>query len=405
MAIRAINLGKAYPAATGPWGTLAGWLGVRRRPPHWVFRGLDVRIGAGETVGLVGANGAGKSTFLKLVAGTSVPTEGRVEVEGSLAALLELGMGFHPEFTGRQNVFLAGQIMGLDRDRIAGLIPAIEAFAEIGDAFDHPVRRYSSGMFVRLAFSVATAVRPDVLIVDEALAVGDLYFQHKSYARIRGFMEQGTTVLFVSHDAVAVKSLCTRAILLGEGTVMMDGKPDDVLDYYVALTAEREDRAVLSTPGAAFDGRSGDGRARAESVTLTHADGPDKPLRSGDPAVVRVTFTVREPLQDLVVGFIIKDRTGADVYGTNTWQRVGIAELGDRPGLRRTVAFRIPCLSIAPGSYSVASALHSGANHLAENYDWWERAVIVQVLPNHRHGLFVGIAALDAAPVEEASAS
>ncbi len=393
MTIIVKNLGKAYSMRQDPWGLLAGWFGLAAPEKRWIFRGVNFTVAPGDAVGIIGANGAGKSTLLKVLTGTAVATEGEVHIDGRVSALLELGMGFHPDFTGRQNVYLAGQMMGLDRDTIARLLPDIQAFAEIGDYFDQPVRSYSSGMFVRLAFSVATAVRPDVLIVDEALAVGDLYFQHKSFARIRAFREAGTTLLFVSHDPVAVKSLCDRSILLGDGRVLMDGSPDDVLDFYNALIAEREGREAIAASADAFQGRSGNGKARIESVALV---GESQTLRVGDAATLRIAYHANELLPDLVLGVLIKDRTGYDVYGINTFQKANVPPLGDRPGDRRTVDFEIPAINLGPGSYSVTVALHSHADHLHDNYDWWERALVFQVVPNHRHGNFVGVSALHA---------
>ena len=209
------HVGKAYKRYAGKWARMREWLtGKPQYEQTWVLRDIDFAVSPGEAVGIVGVNGAGKSTLLKIITGTTQPTNGSVHIEGRVAALLELGMGFHPDFTGRQNVFMAGQLLGLQGDEIAACLPAIEAFAEIGDYIDRPVRTYSSGMQMRLAFSVATAVRPAVLIVDEALSVGDAYFQHKSFNKIREFREQGTTLLIVSHDRGAIQSLCDRAILL-----------------------------------------------------------------------------------------------------------------------------------------------------------------------------------------------
>ncbi|MDD2547725.1 MAG: ABC transporter ATP-binding protein, partial [Burkholderiaceae bacterium] len=213
--IELFDLGKAYKRYPNRWARLREWLqpGAPRHELQWVLKGLNLRVAPGQAVGVIGRNGAGKSTLLKMITGTSTPTQGHVTLQGRVAALLELGMGFHPDFTGRQNAWMAAQLLGLADAEIAASMPGIEAFAEIGRYIDEPVRTYSSGMQVRLAFSVATAVRPDVLIVDEALAVGDVYFQHKCYARIRGFRAQGTTLLFVSHDPGAIKSLCDRAVL------------------------------------------------------------------------------------------------------------------------------------------------------------------------------------------------
>lgn len=209
-----------------------------------MLQDINFTVNPGEAVGIIGINGAGKSTLLKMITGTSQPTKGNVHISGRVAALLELGMGFHPDFTGRQNVYMAGQLMGLHADDISKLMPKIEAFAEIGDYLDSPVRLYSSGMQMRLAFSVATSIRPDVLIVDEALSVGDDYFQHKSFERIRDFRRQGTTLLIVSHDKQAIQSMCDRAILLNAGRIEMEGEPEAVMDYYNALLAAKQNQKV-----------------------------------------------------------------------------------------------------------------------------------------------------------------
>lgn len=236
--IRVTGLGKAYKQYPNRWARLAEWLipfSPIRHQQHWVLQDVEFEIAPGEAVGIVGANGAGKSTLLKMITGTTQPTQGKIELQGRVAALLELGMGFHPDFTGRQNAIMAGQLFGMQLEEIQALMPDIERFAEIGEAIDHPVRTYSSGMQMRLAFSVATARRPDILIVDEALSVGDAYFQHKSFARIRSFRKSGTTLLIVSHDRFAIQSICDSAILLKDGRVAMRGKPEPVLDYYLSL--------------------------------------------------------------------------------------------------------------------------------------------------------------------------
>ncbi|MBV8635779.1 MAG: ABC transporter ATP-binding protein, partial [Burkholderiaceae bacterium] len=245
--IRVSKLGKAYKRYPNQWARLAEWLSPFNRKHHdlkWVLQDVDITIKPGESVGLIGINGAGKSTLLKLITGTSQPTVGSVTAQGRIAALLELGMGFHPDFTGRQNVLMSGQLIGMTAAEITALMPEIEAFAEIGEYIDQPVRVYSSGMQVRLAFSVATAVRPDILIVDEALAVGDVFFQQKCYERIRGFCEAGTTLLFVSHAMGTVYSLCDRAILLSEGRVALDASPREVIDLYNAQLLQRQGKGT-----------------------------------------------------------------------------------------------------------------------------------------------------------------
>src|SRR5450755_346142 len=215
--VRVTQLGKAYKQYPTRWSRLAEWIVPFAPPRHtlkWVLKDVNFHVAVGEAVGIIGINGAGKSTLLKLITGTAAPTAGSIAMTGRAVALLELGMGFHPDFTGRQNAFMAGQLIGLRTEEIEAITPEIEAFAEIGDYIDQPVRVYSSGMQMRLAFSVATVKRPDILIVDEALSVGDAYFQHKSFERIREFKRQGTTLLLVSHDKTAIQSICDRAILL-----------------------------------------------------------------------------------------------------------------------------------------------------------------------------------------------
>ena len=235
------NLGKAYKQYPSKWSRLIEWVSPGSHKSHsliWILEDISFSVKSGEAVGIIGVNGAGKSTLLKMICGTTRPTNGSVEVRGRIAALLELGMGFHPEFTGRQNVLMASQLLGIEKKEIQALMPEIEAFAEIGDYIDQPIRVYSSGMQVRLAFSVATAIRPDLLIIDEALSVGDAYFQHKSFERIRKYRKEGTTLLIVSHDKQAIQSICDKAVLLNNGKIELEGKPEAVMDYYNALLAD-----------------------------------------------------------------------------------------------------------------------------------------------------------------------
>jgi lipopolysaccharide transport system ATP-binding protein len=381
--ISATNLGKAYPAGVSKLALAKRLLipSASRTDAHqrWVFRGLNFDIARGEAVAIIGANGAGKSTLLKVLTSTSAATEGSHQVNGEVSALLELGMGFHPDFTGRQNAFLSSLMAGREREEIVAAMDNIESFAEIGEYFHMPVRTYSSGMQVRLAFAVATAFSPDILIVDEALAVGDTYFQHKSFNRIREFRERGATLLFVSHDPGSVKSLCNRALFLGDGKLLMDGSPDGVLDYYNALIAQRQE-SWLMREAAKYEGRSGDGRARIQSVRAFHGDEPKSIFRSGEPMRLQIAYECLEQLPDLTAGFIIRDRTGYDLFGTNTWH-MGMSGLGMLPGKPHTLEFDLPALALGPGSYSVTVALHSRADHLSENYDWWDNALVFQVVP------------------------
>lgn len=388
------NLGKAYRDYGSEWRRFASWLGVRVRPraEHWVLRGVSFSVAAGEAIGIVGQNGAGKSTLLKLITGTSRGSEGSVAVHGRVAAILELGMGFSPDLTGRENVVHAAGLMGLSRDAIRAAMPEIEAFAEIGEYFDQSVRTYSSGMQVRVAFAVATAFRPDILIVDEALSVGDAYFQHKCFKRIREFREQGTTLLIVSHDSSAVQSLCDRALLLESGALVKDGDPASVMDLYNALIAERENSTVRVHGHATGRAQvvSGTGEAVVVDVKLLDDKGESVEFVDvGTPVILRIRVEVREHIGRLVMGYMIKDRLGQPVFGTNTHytgQAVENAEKG------RFIEYdvRFP-MNLGPGSYSVSTALVSTETHLVNNYEWRDLALVFNIT-NMSRVPFVGTA-------------
>lgn len=389
------DLGKAYKQYPTRLARLAEWLlpvGGPRHALKWVLKDVSFGIAPGRALGIIGVNGAGKSTLLKMITGTTLPTAGSVELTGRVAALLELGLGFHPDFTGRQNAVMAAQLLGLAQAEIETLMPGIEAFAEIGEYMDRPVRTYSSGMQMRLAFSVATAHRPDVLIVDEALSVGDTYFQHKSFARIRAFREQGTTLLFVSHDKSAIQALCDEAILLHEGRVAMHGDPEAVMDYYNALIADRENSQVLQreTDEGRVQTVSGSGEAQLAGVVLRDSNGDAvETVTAGEPLALEVDIDVRLAIESLVVGYMIKDRLGQPVFGTNTYhlQRMqGPLGAGDRVKLR----FAFPA-NLGEGSYSIAVAAHDSETHITRNYEWRDLAVVFRVVNTRLPG-FVGSA-------------
>ena len=391
--ITVTNLGKAYKQYPNRWSRLAEWaipFSTPRHSLHWVLQGINFTVNPGEAVGIIGINGAGKSTLLKMITGTTQPTTGSVHITGRVAALLELGMGFHPDFTGRQNAFMAGQLLGYRVDEIARLMPEIEAFAEIGDYIDQPVRVYSSGMQMRLAFSVATAHRPDVLIVDEALSVGDAYFQHKSFDRIREFRKQGTTLLIVSHDKQAIQSICDHAILLNAGKLAMQGDPEAVTDYYNAMLADRQNQNVVQH--AREDGKletiSGSGEAKVIDIALMNEKGERvEAVDVGAPVTLWVKAAVYAPIPRLVIGYMVKDRLGQAIYGTNTDHTDN--PLHDlKPGEEVTFSFRFAA-NLGPGTYSVAVALHSSDTHVINNYEWRDLALVFNVVNMSREN-FVG---------------
>lgn len=389
------NLGKAYKQYPTRWSRLIEWVVPFARPRHkqkWVLQGIGFDIAPGDALGIIGINGAGKSTLLKLITGTTQATTGHVAMSGRVAALLELGMGFHPDFSGRQNVVMAGQLIGLSSEEILSLMPQIEDFAEIGDYIDQPVRVYSSGMQVRLAFSLATAVRPDVLIVDEALSVGDAYFQHKSFERIREFRRQGTTLLLVSHDKTAIQSICDRAILLSAGRIAMEGEPEAVMDYYNAMLADHQNQSVTQEVSA--DGKvqtiSGSGEASIVDAALLNGQGERvEVINVGQPVSLQVRISCSSELPELVIGYMIKDRLGQPVFGTNTHHL-------ERPlknvSPDQAIEFHFDFnANLGPGSYSIALALHTADTHLVKNYEWRDLAVIFNVV-NIDKQQFVGVA-------------
>lgn len=392
-AVEVNGLGKAYRHYPGRWSRLAEWLlpwGAPRHRLGWALRDVSFSVERGDALGIIGFNGAGKSTLLKIIAGTTQATEGSVRVAGEVSALLELGTGFHPEFTGRQNVYMVGQLRGLQREQLDRLLPSIEEFAEIGSYFDEPLRTYSSGMAVRLAFSVATAQRPEVLIIDEALSVGDAYFQHKSFGRIREFREQGTTLLIVSHDRLAVQSLCDHAILLHQGRLLRRGETEDVLDYYHALMAERTAALIRQQAGAqgVVQTRSGSGEVELLSVWLENGDGlPVEAVKVGEPVTLCVRFRTEAPVASLVVGVLLRDRFGQEIYGINS-HRLGMP-IGPLAAGQEGV-FRLAFeMNLGEAHYAVTVALTRSDSHLDHTYEWRDRALIFHVL-NTAYPKFVG---------------
>ncbi len=384
--ITVTNLGKAYKQYPHRWSRLAEWLDWRHKPRHrlhWVLQDINFTVKPGEALGIVGINGAGKSTLLKLITGTTQLTTGSVQIFGRVAALLELGMGFHPDFTGRQNAIMAGQLLGLSLEEIRALMSEIEDFADIGEYIDQPVRVYSSGMQMRLAFSVATAQRPDVLIVDEALSVGDAYFQHKSFERIRTYRKLGTTLLLVSHDKSAIQAICDRVILLNASHIAMEGEPEMVMDYYNALLASSQKQTITQKRGENGKVRtvSGTGWARSHLIELLDENNNSIEVVSvGKTVTLHVQVVATIEIDDFVFGFLIKDRFGNSIYGTNT-------ELKEIPikisNIEEIYDFKISFpVILGPGSYSISIALCSSRTHIFDNYEWSDQAIYFTVVNN-----------------------
>ena len=395
------GLGKAYRHWRSEWLRAASWFGlpVKASEEHWVLRNVEFSIMPGETVGVIGQNGAGKSTLLKLITGTTRPSEGEIVRTGRVAAILELGMGFNPDLTGRQNAYHSAGLMGYPQGQIADAMPEIEEFAEIGKYFDEPVRTYSSGMQMRVAFSVATAFRPDLLIVDEALSVGDSYFQHKSFDRIRQFRGQGISIMLVTHSLGDVKALCDRVLLLDKGAVLKDGKPDEVVDFYNAMVAQKENENLSIEQRREMSGwlltKSGTGEARVSSLSLVDAESGQELsiVKVGQRVALHLEAQVHADIERLVLGYMLRDKQGHVVWGTNTWHT---GQVQDALVAGDTVRFTLEfTCTLGPGSYSISPALVSTETHLSDNFEWIDNLLVFDVL-NMDYPFFIGSGLLDA---------
>jgi len=375
------NLSKLYRLYQRPSDRIRELLSFSSQPLHtdfWALRDITFNVEKGETLGLVGPNGCGKSTLLQIVCGILQPTKGRVVTRGRIAALLELGAGFNPEFNGRENVLLNGEIMGLSRAEIERALPAIEAFADIGDFIHRPVKEYSSGMYVRLAFATAIHVDPDILIVDEALAVGDALFANRCVRKFEELKQRRVTVLFVSHDLGLVKQLANRAIFLLHGRIAAEGDPRDVINRYIGMVlggdAAARRRGDTATGGASF--RHGDGSSEILSVQLLNESTERcTSVISGQQITVRVRSRFHTANSDPMVGILIRTRIGMDVYGTNT--RIEQVDLGTfAPGDELTVDFQFDCW-LTPQQYTLTVATQ---NADGSSHDWLDDAVAFDVV-------------------------
>lgn len=344
--------------------------GRKHHTDFWALRNVSFTVDPGEILGIVGPNGSGKSTLLQIAAGILQPTSGRVSVEGRVAALLELGAGFNPEFSGRENVYLNGEIMGLSRLETERAFPAIEAFAEIGDFIDRPVKEYSSGMYVRLAFATAIHVEPDVLIVDEALAVGDAIFANRCLQKLEELKTRKVTILFVSHDLGLVKRLCHRAILMMKGEILCHGAPSEVVNRYVALV---HDRNAISAEKSDLTGnyRHGDRASTIERIRVVDSAGREiSAVPAGEDISVEVTARFHRPVANPMIGILIRNRLGVEVFGTNT--KIERVDLGSfHPGDVITTQFGFRCfLTRQDYTLTVATQYESGASQ-----DWLDDAL------------------------------
>src|SRR5688572_15058358 len=334
------------------------------------LKGISFDVAAGKTFGIIGRNGSGKSTMLKLIAGIGRPTEGAVTVSGRVSALIELGAGFHPEISGRENVYINGMMLGLPKREIAARFDDIVAFAELEDFIDAPVKTYSSGMYMRLGFAVAIHVEPDVLLVDEVLAVGDESFTHKCLDKFAEFRRKGRTILLVTHSLDLVTRFCDEALWLDAGVARAHGDPKRVVDAYLMDVAAVEDRQLAAVPDAvvpetspepadmfkAHEGRWGSREVEITGVDLVDGAGKSTHVfQSGGPAEIRLRVHAKEPVTDFVFGVGIFNAEGVCCYGTNT--HLEGATAGELNG-DGEVRFAVDHLDLVEGTYKLDVAVH-----------------------------------------------
>ncbi len=338
IAIHVDHLSKLYKLYDKPSDRLKESLGLTRKKcyrEHYALTDVSFDIGKGETVGIIGTNGAGKSTILKIITGVLNPTQGEVTVDGRISALLELGAGFNMEYTGIENIYLNGTMMGFSEEEIDARLESILAFADIGDFVYQPVKMYSSGMFVRLAFAVAINIDPEILIVDEALSVGDVFFQAKCYRKFEEFKQQGKTILFVTHDLTSISKYCDRVILLDHGKVMGYGSPKETVDLYKRLLVGQGPDGEEGPKGTqAYTKKQGwiapyemnpnaleygDKRAELLGFMLLDADGlPTNTVDKGSYFTMKLRARYNEDIDDPIFAYTIKDMRGTEITGTNT---------------------------------------------------------------------------------------
>jgi ABC-type polysaccharide/polyol phosphate transport system ATPase subunit len=403
-AIQVHHLSKRYRIYDSRWQKLRdalGWGAKKYHREFWALDDITFDLEPGQTLGIIGQNGSGKSTLLQILAGIMFQTKGECVVNGKISALLELGSGFNPEFTGRENVFMNGAILGLDWRQMEKRFDAVTTFAEIGSFIDQPVKTYSSGMFMRLAFAVAVNVDPDILLVDEALAVGDLIFQHRCMHRMNSLRNSGKTIVLVTHDLDAITKFCDRALLLDAGHILEDGKAEIVVQKYRALIFERERRhgnfenggkavnnsAIYSSPDEMpiartipnVDHRFGNTEATVLGVELLDDSGNStREVFGGQKAIIRISVQCNRDIDTPIIGFTLRDRMGIEISASNT-SFIERYLPPAREGQIMTSDFQINFPLLAAGSYSISPAVAKGSILMHDMCDWIDNALVFTI--------------------------
>ena len=393
-AIFAQDLGKAYQMYAKPIHRLWDLVlpGKKRYTEYWAVKNVYLDIPHGHTVGIIGQNGAGKSSLLKLLTGIAKPTTGTVQVNGRIASLLELGAGFHPEFSGRENIYLNCSILGMSPEEIDARVGAIIDFSELGDFIDRPVKTYSSGMYVRLGFSVAASVDPDIFIIDEALSVGDEHFKGKCTNRLNEFREQGKTILFVSHDMGSIKSMCQSVILMDQGEILEQGTAETVADEYLKRAHARgNERLSALNRGSSEYPRWGTGEMEITEVEMATAEGEaGHVFRSGEPFRLTLRYSCHSDVKEPVFGIGIYRSDGTYINGSNHHWRDEPIALGRVPaGEKGEVVMDFESLPLLTGQYYITTFLYDHSKASPTAIDHREHALTFEVLDprHHQHGM------------------
>lgn len=368
---------------------------IFRRSFHKDFQSLNdvsFHVDDGETLGIIGPNGAGKSTLLKVLSGIIIPDSGTVNISGKVTGLLELGTGFNPEMTGRQNIYMNGLLIGMTKEEIDQRIQNIIDFTELGSFIENQIKTYSSGMVMRLAFAVAYHAEPSCFLVDEALSVGDAHFQQKCMKAIKEFKEKGGSIIFVSHDLNAVKMLCDKAILLSKGKTLDEGNPEQVVNTYNFLLAQQEDENI---PRKMLEEKTEKTDYGTMEIKITHVTVVGKYSRSsvvsaGEETTISVFFTSHIKMEDITVGIAIRNKYGQDIFGTNTYHNNVKIECNN--GCVYICDF-VMDMNIGPGKYTVTAAIHTDDNHIDSCFNWMDRAIDFEVA-GIMGSLFNGVAYL-----------
>jgi len=394
-AIQARGISKVYRIYDKPMGRLIDTVfgSEKRGREFWALREVYLDVPKGSTVGIIGENGAGKSTLLKLLSGITQPTTGEVHVAGRVTSLIELGAGFHPEFSGRDNIGLACSILGMSGEETDALTPDIIEFSELGDFIDRPVKTYSSGMYVRLGFAVATCVNPDVLLIDEALSVGDEHFRGKCMNRLNKFRDEGGTTVFVSHDIGAVKTMCQHVILLDQGEVVEQGTPEKVADEYLKRVKARGNERKMSmlSRGTSDYPRWGTGEMEVTEVLLLGGEGqPSLTFEVGEHFIIRLRYTAHEDCNEPVFGIGVYRSDGTYVNGSNHFWRHTPIHLGEvKAGETGEVDMAMGELPLLEGQYYLTTFLYDHSKASPTAIDHREHVATFQVYDatHHQHGI------------------